>query len=127
MPSDLQKVRLWLDVRQWENWVPTKAGPESLLSWRKEFLRQFEQSEAAKNPPLGNLPVIVVSSDPVATESERKSRDSAGARLDLLSSNSVHITATGSGHEIHLYQPDRVVQGITQGVSSVRKRQATRP
>jgi pimeloyl-ACP methyl ester carboxylesterase len=127
LPSDLQKVRLWLDVRQWENWDPAKAGPESLLSWRKEFLREFEQSDAAKNPPLGNLPVMVVSSDPVATESERKSRGGAGARLDFLSSNSVHITATGSGHEIHLYQPDRVVHGITQGVSSVRKRQAARP
>ena len=54
--------------------------------------------------------------------SERKSRDGAAARLDFLSSNSVHITATGSGHEIQLYQPDRVVQALRQAVSEVRKR-----
>jgi len=122
LPSDLQKVRLWLDVRQWENWDPAKAGPESLLSWRREFLREFEQSDSAKQPPLGNLPVIVVSSDPIANEAERKSRDGAAARLDFLSSNSVHITATASGHEIHLYQHDRLVQALTQAVSAARKR-----
>ena len=122
LPPDLQKVRLWLDVRQWENWDPAKAGPESLLSWRKEFLREFAQSDGAKEPPLGNLPVVVVSSNPIPTESERKSRDGAAARLDFLSSNSVHITATGSGHEIQLYQPDRVVQALRQAVSEVRKR-----
>jgi hypothetical protein len=32
----------------------------------------------------------------------------------------VHITAAGSGHEIHLYQPDRVIQGVLQAVSAVR-------
>jgi hypothetical protein len=32
----------------------------------------------------------------------------------------LHITAAGSGHEIHLYQPDRVIEGITRAVSAVR-------
>jgi len=122
LPPDLQAVRLWLDVRLWEKSDPAKAGPESLLSWRKEFLREFEQTDAAKEPPLGDLPVVVVSSDPITTESERLSRDGAASRLDFLSSNSVHITATGSGHEIHLYQPDRVVQGLARAVSAVRSR-----
>jgi pimeloyl-ACP methyl ester carboxylesterase len=121
LPPDLQKVRLWLDIRQWEESDPAKAGPESLLSWRKEFLREFAQSEAAKEPPLGTLPVVVVASDPIAPDSERKSREGAAARLDFLSSNSTHITATGSGHEIHLNQPDRVAQGITQAMSMARK------
>jgi pimeloyl-ACP methyl ester carboxylesterase len=120
LPPDLQAVRLWLDVRLWEKSDPGKATPDSLLSWRKEFLREFEQTDAAPKPPLGNLPVVVVSSDPVATESERRSREGAAARLDFLSSNSAHITATGSGHEIHLYQPDAVVQGVSRAVSAVR-------
>jgi pimeloyl-ACP methyl ester carboxylesterase len=122
LPPDLQKVRLSLDIRAWQNFDPAKAGPESLLSWRKEFLREFARSDAAKTPPLGNLPVVVVASDPIAPDSERKSREGAAARLDFLSSNTTHITATGSGHEIHLYQPDRVVQGIAQAVSMVRNR-----
>jgi pimeloyl-ACP methyl ester carboxylesterase len=120
LPSDLQKVRLWLDVRLWEKSDPSKANPDSLLSWRKEFLREFDETEPGKKPPLGSLPVVVVASDPAAPESARRSRDKAAPRLDYLSSNTMHITAAGSGHEIHLYQPDRVIEGITHAVSGVR-------
>jgi pimeloyl-ACP methyl ester carboxylesterase len=122
LSPDLQAVRLWLDVRLWEKWDPAKAGPESLLSWRKEFLREFEETDAGKEHPLGKLPVIVLSSGPIASEAERRSRNGAAARLDFLSSNTVHITATGSGHEIHLYQPDLVVKAVLRAVSAVRNR-----
>ena len=121
LPQALQAVRLWLDVHLWEKWEPTKERPESTLSWRKEFLREFEETDAGGDRPLGTLPVIVLSSDPIASESERRSKNGAAARLDFLSSNSVHITATGSGHEIHLYQPDLVVQALLRGVSAVRR------
>lgn len=120
LPTNLQAVRLWLDVRLWEKWDPAKAGPAQILSWRKEFLQEFEETEPGKERHLGQLPVVVLSSGPVASESERRSRDGAAARLDFLSSNTVHITAAGSGHEIHLYQPDHVVQGLLQIVEAVR-------
>jgi pimeloyl-ACP methyl ester carboxylesterase len=122
LPADLQAVRLWLNLRLWEKWDPAKAGPESNLSWRKEFLREFEETEASEKRPLGELPVMVLSSGPVATESERQSRNGAAARLDFLSANTLHITATGSGHEIHLFQPDLVVQALLRAVSAVRSR-----
>jgi len=121
LPPDLQKIRLWLDVRLWEKSDPSKANPESVLSWRKEFLREFDQTEAGKKPPLGVLPVVVIASNPPASPSQRQSRYEAGPRLDYLSSNTLHLTATGSGHEIHLYQPDRVIEGIMRVVSAVRR------
>jgi pimeloyl-ACP methyl ester carboxylesterase len=121
LPPDLQKVRLWLDVRLWEHWQKTgDGGPDELLSWRKEFRTEFDSTDAGKQPPLGSLPVVVISSEPAASEAARRSRDEAGPRLDYLSSNTVHITAAGSGHEIHLYQPDTVVRGILQAVTAVR-------
>jgi len=120
LPSDLQKVRLQLDVRLWEKSDPSKARPDSLLSWRKEFLREFDETEPGKKPPLGSLPVIVIASEPVAPEPVRRSRGEAAPRLDYLSSNRLHVTATGSGHEIHLYQPARVIEGITRAISVVR-------
>jgi pimeloyl-ACP methyl ester carboxylesterase len=122
LSPELQKVRLWLDVKLWEKSDPSKAKAESLLSWRKEFLREFDETEPGKKPPLGSLPVVVVASDPAAPESARRSRDQASPRLDYLSSNTLHITATGSGHEIHLYQPDRVVEGVMRAVSAVRNK-----
>ncbi len=63
---------------------------------------------------------MVVSSNPLATDAARHSRDEAGPRLDFLSSNTLHITATGSGHEIHLYQPDRVIDGVLQALTALR-------
>ncbi len=120
LTPDLQKVRLWLDVRLWEKSDPAKATPDSLLSWRKEFLREFDATDPDKKPPLGNLPVIVVTSAPPASEAERQSREGAAARLDFLSSNTLHITANGSGHEIHLYQPNVVVRGILSAIRAVR-------
>jgi len=120
LPPDLQKVRLWLDVRLWEKFDPSKATPDSLLSWRKEFLNEFDETEPGKKPPLGTLPVVVVSSNLPATDANRRSRDEAGPRLDFLSSNTLHINAKGSGHEVHLYQPDRVVEGVLQAVSAER-------
>jgi pimeloyl-ACP methyl ester carboxylesterase len=121
LPADLQPVRLWLDLRLWESLDPTTASPASMLSWRREFLREFEETDNNRQP-LGSLPVVVVSSDPVASEAARASRDTLSARLDFLSSNTLHIEASGSGHEIHLFQPARVIEGIARAVSAVRTR-----
>jgi pimeloyl-ACP methyl ester carboxylesterase len=119
LPADLQPVRLWLDVRLWDSLDPTTMSPESMLSWRREFLREFEETDGNRLP-LGSLPVVVVSSGPIARETERASRENAGARLDFLSSNSLHVEATGSGHEIHLFRPDRVIEGISRAVFAAR-------
>jgi pimeloyl-ACP methyl ester carboxylesterase len=122
LPADLQPVRLWLEVRLWEKWQRATVSPDSTLSWRKEFLREFEETEGGNEHPLGELPVMVLSSGPAASESERQSRNIASARLDFLSSNTTHITATGSGHEIHLYRPDVVSQALVRAVSALRHR-----
>jgi pimeloyl-ACP methyl ester carboxylesterase len=119
LPPDLQAIRLWLDIRFWEKSDPARATADSLLSWRREFRREFDQMDPRK-PALGTLPVVVVSSQAPATVTDLRKRDAAGPMLDFLSANSVHITAAGSGHEIHLYQPDTVVQGIERAVASVR-------
>ena len=119
LSPDLQAARLWLDVRNWERFKPEATGPKSMLSWRREFIREFDETDAAQ-PPLATLPVVVISSTGIASDAERRSRDGAMARLDFLSTNSVHITADGSGHEIHLFQPDRVIDGIVKAVTTVR-------
>jgi len=71
--------------------------------------------------------VIVLSSGPSASESDRQSRNGAAARLDVLSSNTLHIIADGSGHEIHLFQPERVIQAVQQAVGAVRNRTPLSP
>jgi pimeloyl-ACP methyl ester carboxylesterase len=121
LSPELQAVRLWLDIRLWERSDPAKVTPDSLLSWRQEFLREFDETDGGKKPPLQDLPIVVLTSVPAATEEQRRTRDGAAARLDVLSSNTVHVVAAGSGHEIHLYQPDRVVQAILRALAGVRE------
>jgi pimeloyl-ACP methyl ester carboxylesterase len=122
LPANIQSMRLWMEIKNWAKWDPTKTTGESLLSWRKEFLREFEATDFGKQPPLGKLPVVVVSSGGMANDSLRKYRNGAAARLDFLSSNTIHITATGSGHEVHLYQPDRVVDALKKIVFAIRNK-----
>lgn len=124
LPAELQATRLWLDKRSWESWDPAKQGPASMLSWRAEFLREFQETDDIAQRPLGQLPVVVVSSEPATREEDRRKRDGAAARLDFLSSNTMHVTATGSGHEIHLYQPDTVEKALEQEMLAVRYKKA---
>src|SRR6266852_5341872 len=119
LPPDLRAVRLWLDIKLWQRWEPTKEKPDSTLSWRKEFLKEFAETDARKYP-LGSLPVLVISSEPPAPESELHTHDEAAARLDFLSSNNIHVTATGSGHEIHLDKPDIVIETLARTVQAIR-------
>jgi pimeloyl-ACP methyl ester carboxylesterase len=124
LPPELQDVRLALDVQRWERWHPTSMRPDSMLSWRREFLREFAEMQVEH--PLGALPVVVVSSQPAAGEREARSRTGAAAALDFLSTNTTHITATESCHEIHLCQPDKVVDGITRIVGAFRNYSSVR-
>jgi len=121
LPHDLQAIRLWLDYKLWQKWEPTKETADSTLSWRMEFREEFAESDANKHP-LEELPVVVLASDPPAPDSERHSHDEAGPRLDFLSSNTLHVTATGSGHEIHLYKPDIVIETLTRTVQAIGTR-----
>jgi pimeloyl-ACP methyl ester carboxylesterase len=119
LPPDLRSARLWLDYKLWQKWEPAKETPDSTLSWRKEFLTEFAEADTGKKP-LGALPVVVISSEPPANESQRHARDEAAPRLDFLSSNTIHVTAAGSGHEIHLYQPDVVTKVLLDAVLAIR-------
>lgn len=126
LPPQLQPVRLWLDQRLWERWDPASEGPATLLSWRREFLREFDEKCSGREYPLGDLPLIVVSSEPQSAPprtsgvGEPCARDNAAEGLDRLSSNSLYVVAAGSGHEIHLFQPTVLVQALERGVFAIR-------
>jgi pimeloyl-ACP methyl ester carboxylesterase len=97
-----------------------------MLSWRKEFLREFDETEPGKPLPLGSLPVVVVSSDPIAADPAHRNRNGAAARLALLTSDTTFVVAAGSGHEIHLYQPDTVVRAVDALIAAIRSKPARR-
>ena len=111
LPVDFQATRLQFDIQLWERAKSTPPDPVSMLSWRKEFIREFDETESGP-PPLGTLPVVVLTSDPLIADASHRTRAGASARLAFLSTNTTFVVAQGSGHEIHLYQPDSVVRAI---------------
>jgi len=114
LPEELQAARLWAD-RKFQANRDFSRGLVTVDSWRQEMiaLRRQRLSEAH---PLSNLPLTVLA----------RTRDS-GARARRLQTELAALSRVGrlvwaenSGHEIHLYRPEVVVEAIREMVASVR-------
>jgi pimeloyl-ACP methyl ester carboxylesterase len=118
LPGPLQRARHWALEK-----LISEAGllPNSLAvaeSWRQEFIALRRQRLSTAHP-LGSLPLTVLERSEGADESWHEKQ----LQLAALSSEGRLIKAEKSGHMIHLYRPDLVLEAI-QGViaSSRRKR-----
>jgi hypothetical protein len=96
-------------------------------------LREFEVIIGNQNQPietLGDIPLIVLShgipqpmpnfSDEVNAEYEQVWQDLQREQA-ALSSNSQHIIAERSGHDIQLEQPELVIGGVRQVLEAVKQ------
>jgi pimeloyl-ACP methyl ester carboxylesterase len=95
----------------------------SAESWREEFIA-LQKQKLRQIHPLGNLPLIVL----VRTQDADESHTEQASQLAGLSIVGKLVTAANSGHEIHLYRPDVVVNSIHEVVMEARNEaaQATR-
>lgn len=71
-----------------------------------------ESAAQARTGPLGNLPLIVISEDPKHVIGPLDPFEEGQQSLARLSSNSVQMTAIGSGHQIQRERPDIVISAI---------------
>lgn len=72
---------------------------------------------SAEQPhPLGDRPLVVLTR---GLESSQGLQE-AHAEFARLSTNSRHMVVTGAGHEIHLFQPNVVIQAITDVIDASR-------
>ncbi len=119
-PKALHASRLWAD-RKYQANRDFSRGLVTVDSWRQESiaLRRQRLSEAH---PLGKLPLTVLA----RTKDSDARRRKLQTELAALSSVRRLVWAEKSGHEIHLYKPDVVVQAIREMVVSVRGK-ATSP
>ncbi len=85
--------------------------------------------------PLGNMPLAVLTATnfdgvqaPGMTVDEAR-QDHLRLQNDLaqLSTNTIHVLVSGSGHAIYLYKPDVVVHSIAEVVSSARNHSRLHP
>jgi hypothetical protein len=89
----------------------------SAESWRQEFIA-LRRARLRQEHSLGNLPLIVLG----RKQSDAETRQRHLAELTALSSAGKQTMADESGHEIHLYRPELVVQSIREVVTAARDR-----
>jgi len=128
LPAKLQNLHLWA----------LKKVLPLVESWGLNLqfdLSRLHQLRVASPHPLGNMPLEVLTASQFDVVSapgitfEQARRDHLRLQNDLtqLSANSRHITVSGSGHEIYLYQPGAVVRSISAVVISVKNHSPLSP
>jgi pimeloyl-ACP methyl ester carboxylesterase len=126
-----------LGLPRWRKWcggnVPELAAIRTALNCRsKVYAATYAQSESFPQsaaevrdlPPLGDLPLAVISRDPQRPASHTpnsKEWEQLQLKLAELSSRSVRIIAPGSGHEIPSARPDVIADTIQQMVEEARQ------
>jgi pimeloyl-ACP methyl ester carboxylesterase len=115
LSPELQRTRHWALEK-----LISEVGllPNSLVvaeSWRQEFTALRRQRLATAHP-LGALPLSVLERSEGADEAFHSKQ----VQLAGLSSAGVLIKAEKSGHMIHLYRPDLVVQAIQSVIAACR-------
>jgi pimeloyl-ACP methyl ester carboxylesterase len=116
LPPDLYRTRVALDERLIASF-PDSVSFEIVANAAEEeraFLAGLWDLRSTNQHPLGDRPLIVLSRG-LDTNLDRTA---ALDRLAQLSSNSRHILVAQAGHEIHLFQPEAVVQAILQVVNA---------
>ena len=106
---------------------PATAQPAAKAQfYQTRFCQTLSDEEAAWNEslaqvraarhPLGHLPLVVLTRGIPVSPDPQEERDWQALQKDLagLSSDSLHIIATRSGHQIQLDQPDLVIAAIKQ-------------
>jgi pimeloyl-ACP methyl ester carboxylesterase len=115
LPAELQKARHWALEKLIAEVGLLPAGLVAAESWRQEFIA-LRQQRLAQTHPLGNLPLRVLERSEGANEAWHTQQ----VQLVGLSSTGKLIKAEGSGHMIHLYRPDVVVQAIRDVIAASR-------
>jgi pimeloyl-ACP methyl ester carboxylesterase len=126
LPPRLQELRLW-----------AMSLPESNVSdydpFQAEELVILFADRLRREYPLGDKPVVILrrKAESGLTKEEDVKRDQERIEntqsLLLLSRNSQLVVAEKSGHEIHLDQPELVINAIRAVVEAVKNRAALNP
>jgi pimeloyl-ACP methyl ester carboxylesterase len=118
LPPDLYRARVALETNLIAAIPDTVPYATVLASVQLDRARlsALHQARAERPTVLDDLPLIVLTR---GVDSSRDLLDSH-ARLAALSTNARHSVVQGAGHEIHLYQPEAVVDAIRAVVEAVR-------
>jgi pimeloyl-ACP methyl ester carboxylesterase len=118
LPRDLYETRIALDKRLIAS-VPDSVSYEAVRNRaeaERAMLTTLRESRMTQEHPLGERPLVVLTRG-IDSNPERVA---AYDRLARISANSRHTVVRDAGHEIHLFQPDAVIQAIHDVLEAVR-------
>lgn len=97
------------------------------MDWSPEELGRMHEQRRRARATLGDVPLIVISRSP-ENPSDSLAVERAALQRDLvaLSRRGTHVVARHAGHNIHLEDPDLVVQSVRNVITIVRAT-ASRP
>jgi pimeloyl-ACP methyl ester carboxylesterase len=113
LPRNLQPVRLWASRKYLAECDLVRLVMSTDESWRQEFIA-LRRERLRQAHVLGGLPLIVLG----RKESDRRQKELHD--LTALSRAGKLIIAKDSGHEIHRYRPELVVEAIRVVVIAAR-------
>jgi pimeloyl-ACP methyl ester carboxylesterase len=118
LPPELYATRVRLDRRLIAAQPAVVTYEQRLQGATAEHanLAKLRQVSLAQQFPLGDRPVVVLSR---ATGASQAMWD-VHAKAARISSNSRHTVVPESGHEIHLFKPDAVIQAVRDVVASYK-------
>jgi pimeloyl-ACP methyl ester carboxylesterase len=107
LPVDVRKTRHWAMGKLIEEVGLLPKSEAAAESWRQEFTA-LRRQRLGNAHPLGDLPLIALE----RSEGSDETWHTQQVQLAALSGVGKLIKAQPSGHMIHLYRPDLVVQAI---------------
>jgi hypothetical protein len=119
LPQNLHAARLWATRKYFAERDLESLAMTTNESWRQEFIA-LRRERLRQAHALGSLPLIVLGRK--ETDKRQKELD----ELTALSSAGKLVIAKDSGHEIHLYRPDLVVEAIREVVTAARGKKSRR-
>src|SRR5262249_54235440 len=106
--------------------VPESVPHEAVVAWaerERAGLAKLKEMSAAKSHAVGDRLLVVFTR---GVDSSQGQRD-VHASLARLSTNSRHTVVAGWGREIHLFQPEVVIQAIRDASKSLRGKKQLPP
>ena len=122
LSAELQLVRQWAMTKLIADVGLLPKGAAAAESWRQEFAALGRQRTESAHP-LGDLPLLVLERTQGSSELWHRQQ----VELAGLSSAGRLISVKESGHMIHLYQPQAVIEAIRDVVETVRRKQTATP
>jgi pimeloyl-ACP methyl ester carboxylesterase len=123
LPPDIQKLQIWAQSQE-----KFSKAAQSEMDWSPEDVADLYDNRGKNEYMLGGIPLIVISRgdggyeglpDGVELEKERLKLQE---ELTHLSTNSKHIIDKKSGHNIHVEDPETVIDAIKLVVDAVKNK-----